>query len=296
MVRERGLKVRLVDLFIYLILALILLSTVLPFLHELSVSVSGRSAVLANKVGLFPIDFTTDNYSAVATKDRFPTSLVISILRVVIAVPATLLIVVATAYPIAMDRIPMPGRKTFLSIMIFLNLFQVGLIPRFLSYRALGLTDNFAVYIFPLLLNTFNIILVANFFRGIPFDLVESAMLDGATHWGVLTKVMLPLSKPILATVALFTIVFHWNSWFDGIIFMRDVKLWPLQSYLYTMVSGQQLASEFAGHRFSGVYPNVSPAGAEAALIFFAVIPVLIIYPLVQRFIISGMTLGAVKE
>ncbi len=296
MLLERSLKYRILDLLIYIVLGLFFLSCVLPFIHELAVSLSGRTVVAANKVGLLPVDFTWDNYLAVSAKDQFTQSLLISILRVLIAVPATLLIVVATAYPLAMDRIPMPGRRLFLAIMVFLNLFQVGLIPRFLSYKNLGLTDNFAVFILPLLLNTFNVILVMNFFRGIPYEMVEAAMLDGATHWDVLTRVMMPLSAPILATISLFTIVTHWNSWFDGIIYMRSMKMWPLQSYLYTMLTNAQLSSEFAGHRFSGIFPNVSPDGAEAAMVFFAVIPVLIIYPLLQRYIISGMTLGSVKE
>jgi putative aldouronate transport system permease protein len=296
MIRDRSFKNFLIDAFIYITMALVLLSCLLPFVHELSVSLSSRVDVVANKVGLLPVNMTLDNYGAVGTKDRFIDSLWISLLRVGIGVPLTLLMVVITAYPLAMDRIPMPGRKTFMAILIFLNMFQVGLIPRFLSYRMLGLTDNFAVYIVPLLINTFNIILVANFFRGLPFELIESAMLDGASHFDVLFKIMVPLSKPILATIGLFSIVQHWNMWFDGIIYMRDVKLWPLQSYLYSMLTNQQLSGEFSGHRFSGIWPNVSPAGAEAAMFFFAVIPVLIMYPLVQRYIISGMTLGAVKE
>jgi putative aldouronate transport system permease protein len=295
MLRERSLKYRIIDGFIYAILALILLSCLLPFVNQLAISFSSRAAVNEDKVGLWPVGLTFDNYGAVATKDRFLNSFFISVLRVVIALPLTLLLLVMTAYPLAMDRIPMPGRRVFLAVMIFLNMFQVGLIPRFLSYKSIGLTDNFMVYILPLLLNTFNIILIINFFRGIPFELVESAMLDGASHWDVLIKILTPLSKPVLATIALFTIVLHWNSWFDAIVYMRNIQLWPLQSYLYSQVVGQSSA-DFVGYRFSGIWPNVSTNGAHAALVFFAILPVLILYPFLQRFIISGMTLGAVKE
>lgn len=296
MIHERGFKNFLIDTLIYIVLALVLISCLLPFIHELAISLSSRVDVVANRVGLLPVNLTFDNFGAVGTKDRFIDAVLISLLRLVIAVPVTLFMIVITAYPLSLDRIPMPGRQTFMAILIFLNLFQVGLIPRFLSYKAIGLTDNFAVYIIPLLINTFNVILVANFFRNLPFELIESAMLDGASHFDILFKIMVPLSKPMLATISLFTIVQHWNSWFDGIIFMRDIKLWPLQSYLYSMLTNQQLSGEFSGHRFSGIWPNVSPAGAEAAMLFFAVIPVLIMYPLLQRYIISGMTLGAVKE
>ena len=296
MIRERSFSYKVIDALIYLVLFLILLSCVIPFVHEIAVSFSTRTAVTSDKVGLWPVGLSMDNYGAIISKDRFTRSALISILRVVIAVPSTLLVVILTAYPLSQDRIPMPGRKIFIAIMIFANLFQVGLIPRYLSYMSLGLVDNFAVLILPLLLNTFNVILVSNFFRGIPHELLESAMLDGATHWDILTKVMVPLSKPVLATISLFVIVQHWNAWFDGIIYMRNIKLWPLQSYLYTMLTNQEINSEYSAYRFSGQWPNVSPKGAEAAMILFAILPVLVIYPFLQRFIISGMTLGAVKE
>ena len=296
MIRERGFKNTFFDILIYLVLIITFLSCVLPFMHILAVSISGRTAVTADRVNLWPLTVNLDNYGAVATKSRFITSFMISIIRVVIAIPATLVLVALTAYPLALDRIHLPGRGAFISIMIFANMFDIGLIPRYLSYKNLGLIDNFAVLILPALLATFNIIMAINFFRGIPYELVESAMLDGATHLDILFKVMIPLSTPVLATIALFTFVRHWNSWFDGIIYLRNVNLWPLQSYLYSMLTTQQVAGEYAAYRFSGKWPNVSPHGAEAAMIIFAIIPILIIYPILQRYFITGMTLGAVKQ
>lgn len=296
MIREKGFMNIVADIVIIAVLALVFLTCVLPFVYEMSVSLSGRVAVQAQKVGLFPVDFTTDNYAAVVTKDRFITALIMSSLRVGIAVPATLFVVVLTAYPMSLEKIHLRGRRTFMTVMIFVNLFQVGLIPRYLSYAKLGLIDNFLVLILPGLLATFNVILVISYFRGLPYELIESAMLDGARHWDILFKVMVPLSMPVLATIAMFTFVAHWNAWFDGIIYLRDLKLWPLQSYLYTVLTTQSIRSEFSAFRFSGILPNVSPGGAEAAMVFFAALPVLIAYPLIQRYIITGMTIGAVKE
>ncbi|NTV36356.1 MAG: carbohydrate ABC transporter permease [Anaerolineaceae bacterium] len=296
MIREHSLKYKIIDSLIILFLVLIFLTCVIPFIHELAISFSGRADVQGGKVGLWPTTFTLDNYKAVIGKERFGEALMISILRVLIAIPSTLLIVVMTAYPLALEKIALPGRKLFLAVMIFANMFQVGLIPRFLSFNNLGLIDNFLVLILPLLLNTFNVILAINHIKSIPYELVESAMLDGATHWQIITRIMVPLSKPVLATISLFTLVQHWNSWFDGIIFLRNTRLWPLGSYLYSLLTTGALSSEYAGFRFSGTLPNVSPAGAEAAMIFFSALPVLIVYPLLQRYIIAGMTLGAVKE
>lgn len=296
MIREHSLKNIIVDALIILVLFGLFLTCVLPFIHQLAISFSGRAEVQAGKVGLWPVNFTLDNYRAVVSKDRFGESLLISLLRVGVAIPCTLFVVVVTAYPFALDKIPMPGRRAFMAIMIFANLFQVGLIPRFLSFNYLGLIDRFAVLILPLLLNTFNVILVVNHFKSIPYELVESAMLDGASHWNIILKVMAPLSTPVLATISLFTLVFHWNSWFDGLIYLRNIHSWPLGTYLYSLLTTGALSSEYAGYRFSGTLPNVSPHGAEAAMIFFSALPVLILYPLLQRYIISGMTLGSVKE
>jgi putative aldouronate transport system permease protein len=296
MIRERSLQYKIVDGFIYIVLALIFLSCVLPFVHQLAVSFSSRPANTADRVGLLPVSFSLDNYGAVITRDRFLNSLVISLLRVGVAVPLTLLVVALTAYPLALDRIRMPGRKVFMAVMIFANLFQVGLIPRYLSYKNLGLIDNFFVLVFPLLLNTFNVLILINFFRGIPYEMVESAMLDGSGHWKILTAIMVPLAKPAMATIALFAFVQHWNSWFDGIVFLRDIKLWPMQSYLYQMLSTQALGSDYSGNRGVGVlWPNVSPKGAQAAMLFYAILPIVIIYPLLQRYFVTGLTIGAVK-
>lgn len=296
MIREHSLKYRILDALIVIALVGLFLTCILPFIHQLAISFSGRTVVQAGQVGFWPVNFTLDNYRAVVSKERFSESLFISLMRVGVAIPSTLFIVAVTAYPFAMDKIPMPGRRGFMAIMIFANLFQVGLIPRFLSFNYMGLIDNFAVLILPMLLNTFNVILVINHFKSIPYELVESAMLDGASHWDVITKVMVPLSTPVMATISLFTLVQHWNAWFDGLIYMRNIHMWPLGTYLYSLLTTGALSSEYAGYRFSGTLPNVSPHGAEAAMILFTTLPVLIFYPLLQRYIISGMTLGAVKE
>ena len=295
MVRERSLKYLAVDAGIYLIVALVLFSTIVPFVHELAISLSGRAVVSAKAVGLCPIDWTLDNYAAAVAKAQFARALGISFLRVVVAVPATLLVVILTAYPLALERFRLPGRRVFMLSLILINLLQIGLIPRYLSYKNLHLIDNPAVLILPTLLTTFNIVLVINFLRGIPFDLVEAAMMDGASHWLVLSRVMVPMSTPALATISLFTFVRHWNSWFDAVVYLRNANLWPLQSYLYTVLTSTELTSEYGGFRYSGRWPNVSADGVGAAMILFAVLPVLVIYPILQRYFVSGISLGAVK-
>ena len=177
-------------------------------------------------------------------------------------------------------------------------LFSGGLIPTFLAYKNLGLINRFAVLVIPGALNVFFTILLANFFRGLPHELWESAVLDGASQLDVLLRIYLPLSLPSLATVALFSAVGHWNSWFDGIAFMQRVDQWPLQSYLYVKVTAKKLVGEMRTGTVSSrieEYLNASPEGLITAMIVIASLPIMMVYPFLQRYFVTGLTLGAVK-
>lgn len=294
MIEERSLTYRLIDIAIWTILALLALSCVLPFIHVLSISLSSSSAVAADAVGLLPVGFHLENYAYILQNRDFLNSFGVSIVRVVLGVVTTLVLVGVTAYPLSLDRVYMPGRTVFKVLMLVGMLFGVGLIPTFLSYRNLGLLNSFLVLILPLAINIFYIIIMINFFRGIPYELAEAAWLDGATHWDVLFRVYVPISKPAFATIALFAAVGHWNSWFDGIIYLSQSDRWPLQSFLYALVSTRQINWQSA----TGVrdFIEATPEGLSAALIFVAAVPILLVYPFLQRYFITGLTLGSVKE
>ena len=294
MIEERNPMNLIIDIFIWVVLALLALSCLLPFIHVLALSLSSRPAVSADAVGLLPVGFNLDNYAFILRNDQFLQSFIISVVRVLVGVGTTLVIVVLTAYPLSLDRIHMPGRTAFKVFMLFLLLFSGGLIPTFLAYRTLGLVDNFLVLILPLAINIFYIIIMINFFRGIPYELAEAAWLDGGSHMDVLFRIYLPVSLPALATISLFSAVTHWNSWFDGIVYLRQVSDWPLQSFLYSLVSTRQINWQSAAGSLE--FMNATPEGLSAALIFVAAIPILLVYPFLQRYFVTGLTLGSVKS
>jgi putative aldouronate transport system permease protein len=158
--------------------------------------------------------------------------------------------------------------------------------------------NKFWVLVIPPALNIFYVILIINFFRGIPHELWEAALLDGANHLQVLFRVFIPISKPVLATVTLFSAVQHWNSWFDGVIFLKEASQWPLQSYLYSMVTTRMLQWQTAvsAERAGQAFLEATPEGLATAMILIATIPILLVYPLLQRYFVTGLTLGSIKE
>jgi putative aldouronate transport system permease protein len=293
MIEEHSIQNTIADIIIYIVLAVLALSCLLPFAHVLSLSFSDRGAVSADMVGLVPIGFNTHNYAYIMQNNVFLGSFGVSVARVAIGITITLLVVVVTAYPLSLDQVHMPGRTIFKIVLLFGMLFSGGLIPTYLAYKSLGLLDSFLVLVIPPALQIFYVIVMINFFRGIPQELWEASLLDGASHVDVLFQIYLPISKPALATIALFTAVFHWNSWFDGIIYLSKVEQWPLQSYLYSTVSTRQINWFTAAGSLD--FQQATPEGLAAAMIFVAAVPILAVYPFLQRYFVTGLTLGSVK-
>lgn len=306
MIQERHLGDAIADVMIHIVLAVLAITCLLPFLNLLATSLSSLSAIQAGKVGMWPVGFQLDNYAYSLADPRLLNSLRISIMRVVFGVILTLAVTSITAYPLSHDHIYLPGRDLFKGIMLFFSLFSGGLIPTFMAYKSLGLLDNFAVLVVPVAFSIFSTIILINFFRGLPREMSESALLDGANEFDVLRWIYIPLSKPALATLALFSAVHHWNSWFDGIVYMRHSENWPLQSLIYVRVITRQLQWESAsGRGASGgsgsaellrLFEDATPEGLAAAMIAFAAIPIILVYPFVQRYFVTGLTLGSLKE
>ncbi len=299
MIEERKLGDRIADVIIWIVLAALGLICVLPFLNVIAMSLSGYLAVSTGKVSFWPIDFTWDNYGYMLTDQVFVGSFRISVLRVIFGVAVNLLVTAVTAYPLSRDMVHMPGRTVFKMVMLFGMMFGGGLIPTFMAYKALGLLNKFAVFIIPGALNVFFTIVIINFFRGLPNELWESAVLDGANDAQILFRIFLPLSLPSLATIALFSAVGHWNSWFDGIVFMQLNTQWPLQSYLYSQVTTRTMAWNTSGRQVSEKaaleYQNATPEALAMAMIVIAALPIMSVYPFLQRFFVTGLTLGSVK-
>ena len=229
MVAARNFRYRLFYVTLYVGLGLIAFVCVTPFLHVIALSLSSNAAIKVGAVGLWPVRAHLHNYRVILRAPYLTGALVNSVLRVLLGVSLTLVVTLLTAYPLSRDAVPMYGRTSFKMIMLFGSMFSGGMIPTYLAYRSLGLLDKFAVLILPGALGVYFVILAMNYMRGIPSELWEAALLDGAGHLDVLYRIYLPLSRPVLATIALFSAVEHWNSWFDGVLYLSDIERWPLQ-------------------------------------------------------------------
>jgi putative aldouronate transport system permease protein len=280
--------------FNYIFLTLLALTCLLPILNQLAISFSSSGAATAGEVGIIPVNFTLDAYKYMASKSAFFDSLLVSFERVLIAVPLSLVVSVMAAYALSKQNNEFGARKYYIWYFVIPMMFTGGLIPTYMVVRNTGLIDSIAALVIPCTINVFNILLLMNFFRGIPKELEEAAQIDGAGHMRVLLSVILPVSAPVLATVALFFIVNHWNSWFDGLIYMNTPEKYPLQTYLQTMVVSRDLMAmeSLRDVRNSG---TISDATGKAAQIFLAALPILMIYPFLQRYFTTGIVMGSVK-
>lgn len=275
-----------------IILIGIAIAAVLPMIHLLAVSLSDRAATQGGLVTFWPIGFTLESYNKVIESGAFLRSLWVSIERTVLGTVLMMTLTVLTAYPLSKTTRELKGRNGFMWLLIFALLFNGGIIPLFLVIRNLEMLDSLWALILPTALPIWNVVLMMNFFRGIPKDLEEAALVDGASHWEILFRIYLPLSLPALATLTLFSAVFHWNSWFDGLIYINNPNNVPLQTFLRTVVVDQNLGQIL---RDPSKMQQYSDRSLTAAQIYVATVPILIIYPFLQRYFISGIRLGAVK-
>lgn len=278
----------------YIFLILLGFLCLFPTLHVLAISFSSSAAADAGLVLLWPVDFTLEAYQFVANKPEFLQSVWVSIQRELLAIPISMIISILLAYALSKEARDFPWRTFYVWVFVFSMLFHGGLIPTYLVVKNVGFLDSIWALVLPNAVVVFNVILLLNFFRSLPRELLEAAYMDGAGQWKTLWKIVLPISLPGIATVTLFVAVFHWNQWFDGIIFMNDPEHYPLQSYLQTVV----VASSLTDLTLSDleIYANLSQRNVKAAQIFLGALPILCIYPFLQRYFMSGIVMGSVKE
>ncbi|WMT43022.1 carbohydrate ABC transporter permease [Paenibacillus sp. D2_2] len=272
------------------ILALISFLCLIPLIHILAVSFSSSSAATANIVSLWPVNFTTIAYQKTLANPLFFNSLVYSLIRTLSGTVLSMLLTITAAYGLSKN---FPGRAVYSWIIVFTMLFNGGLIPTYIVVTNLQLTNTIWALILPTAVNVFNTILMMQFFRGIPKELEEAAFIDGAGYFRSLARIYLPLSLPSLATLSLFAMVGHWNSWFDGLLYMTDYRKYPLATFLQTIIQSGDM-------RNTSIDPSELEALSErtirSAQIFIGALPILLVYPFLQRYFVNGMTLGAVKE
>ncbi|MFD0713570.1 carbohydrate ABC transporter permease [Paenibacillus sp. GCM10027626] len=265
-----------------------------PIVHVLAVSFSSSGAATAGLVTFWPVDFTTSSYEFVLKKPEFLRSFAITLERVALGTGINMLLTIMLAYPLSRDSRSFRWRGFYVWIFVITILFSGGLVPWYLTIQATGLLDTIWAMIIPGAVPVFNIILLLNFFRGLPKELAESAFIDGAGHWTTMWRIYVPLSMPALATILLFAMVGHWNSWFDGLILMNSPDHYPLQSYLQTVVIQRDIS--VVSTTDLKTLTEVSDRTAKSAQIFLGTLPILLVYPFLQRFFVKGIVLGSVKE
>ncbi|MBN2982446.1 MULTISPECIES: carbohydrate ABC transporter permease [Cohnella] len=294
MVQNRSLSAIIFHVFNYAFLGVMALLCVLPLVHVLAVSFSSSTEAEAGLVSLWPIDFTADSYRYVLNKPEFFKSLGVTLQKVSLGTALNLLLVILLAYPLSRETKEFPMRTFYAWAIVFTMLFNGGLVPTYMVVRETQIMDTIWALVLPGAIPVFHVVMLLNFFRGIPKELVEAAHMDGAGHWTVLRKIMLPLSIPALATLLLFNIVGHWNSWFDGLIYMNSPENYPLQTYLRTIIielDFTALGAMDAIHQLE----NVSERTTRAAQIFLGALPVMLVYPFLQNYFMKGIVLGSVK-
>jgi len=273
------------------IITLISLMCIIPMIYLLSVSLSSSTAVISRQVFLFPVEINFGAYEAVFNDKAIFNSMIFTVWLTVLCAACSILITIITAYPLTKRNLK--GRNIFLFMIIITMYFSGGTIPDYILVKNLGLTDNFLSLLLPYMLSAFNLIILKTFFSSLPESLEESAFLDGASHLTILFRIVLPLSMPAIATLTLFYAVGRWNGFQDALIYISKPDLYPLQLKLYMLVYNNQM-SEVAIVEGAST-GSIASDNLKAAAVMFATVPILLVYPWLQRYFISGVTIGAIK-
>lgn len=286
------------NIFNYSFLGILAIICIIPFFHLLAVSFSSDEFTATGSVFLVPKGVTLQAYEYLIAKKEFFSALVISVLRTVSGTALSLVIIVLSAYPLSKTNGKFKGRTCVTWFFLITMFFSGGLFATYFLYKQLKLLNNFLVFILPGACDVWFILMLMNFFRGIPPALEEAALIDGAKQFTVLFKIYLPLALPSIATIILFTAIGQWNSWFDGIMFMNDPSDYPLQSYLYNMIisSDPTKQSNFTmTPEQLEAMKNIGGKNLQASQIFLGLLPIALVFPFLQKYFISGITVGSVK-
>lgn len=295
MVRNKSISSRAFDVVNVIILGILTLSCIYPLWYTLCVSVSLKSAANAGLVTFYPIGFTLVSYMEIIGDMMFLNSFWISIQRTVLGTGLSLLIILMMAYPLSKTTRDFKLRNVFMWILVFCMLFSGGLIPWYLTVQKYNLINTIWALVFGGSLPVFNVILVMNFYRNLPKDLEEAAIVDGAGPWRVLFQIFIPCSIPVIATIALFVSVYHWNEFFNGLVLMNSTNKYPLQTYIQQLVVNIPVGSSLTPDQYKKL-AELSNRTLNAAKVFISMIPMLAVYPFIQKYFITGIMLGAVKE
>lgn len=289
-IRTRGQKV--FSVFNYFILIVLALICILPFWYIVCISMSSNGAVMSGQVRLWPVEFNLEAYAYVLERSSFWNSMMITVQRILIGLPINLLLIILSAYPLSKGSSKFHGRGAYVWYFFITMLINGGMIPTYLVVVQLKLLDSIWALVLPTAINVFNMLLMLSFFRQVPSEIEEAAFVDGAGHWRILWQLYVPISVPVIATVVLFTLVQHWNSWFDGLIYMKTEN-YPLQTYLRSVIANFDFSKMTPEEQARLAKMNVRTVKSSQMVI--GAIPILAVYPFLQKYFVTGITLGSVK-
>lgn len=290
--RTRGQKI--FSVVNFFLLTMIALSCLLPLMNILALSLSSTEAAAGGEVTLYPIGFNLIAYKNTMQRQAFWQSFLNSLIRVGIGVPLNMILTILAAFTLSRREDKLMGRKIYVWFFLLTMLFNGGLIPWYLTIRATGLLNSIWALILPSAVQVYNTILLVSFFRGVPYEIEEAAIIDGSGPMGVLTNVYIPCSVPAIATLTLFCLVNHWNEWFSGQILMNKMEKYPLMSYLQVLLHLSKNLEKLSEKEIEELL-KVNLRTFNAAQLIIAMLPMLLAYPFFQRFFITGLTLGGVK-
>jgi len=289
------------DSVIYIVMICLLLVTLYPFLNSLAISLNHADDTARGGINLIPRDFTMRNYQRIFENPLIYNAYFITVSRTLVGTLTGLFFTSLLAFGLAHSELV--GKKFYIYLCLIPMYFGGGLIPYYFLIRGLGMTNNFLVYIIPMMVNLWNMIIMRTYFMGIPTALEESARIDGARYWTVFWRIYLPVSTPVIAAIALFFGVAQWNSWFDAYIFMTDQTLKPMQSILISIVNEARFAERIAeaaggaaidmGNIGKGREVNVR--SITMATMIVTILPIVMVYPFLQKYFIKGIMVGSLK-
>ncbi|WP_274364263.1 carbohydrate ABC transporter permease [Paenibacillus thermotolerans] len=283
---------------IYIALALLAFTTFYPFWNAAVISLNAGSDTALGGITFWPRAFTWENYQVVFEDKRLLNGFYISVLRTIVGTVSSIIVTAVFAY--GLSRSELMGKKFYMVVCIITMYFSGGLIPTFLLIRELHLMNTFAVFIIPSLVSVWNMIIFRTFFKELPAGLEESAKMDGCGNWGTFFRIVLPLSGPVIATLALFTAVYHWNDWFLPSIYITNEKLLPIQTMLKqilnsNIVSEQMSNLDSAAQGKLGAMQTITSKSLSMATMMVATIPIILVYPFVQKYFVKGVLVGSLK-
>lgn len=275
------------------VLILLTLACFAPILNTLAMSLSDSADVAAGRVTFWPVNFSLDAYQFILTRSEFFSSLVVTLKRLALGTSLQMVLTVMCAYPLSKENSQFGLRTVYVWIFVFTMLFGGGIVPAYLNLKNAGLLGTIWALVLPGAVSVYNILLLLNAFRGLPKELEESFCIDGAGHIRTMLQLYVPLSKPTLATLLLFTMVAHWNSWFDGMLYMNNPENYPLATYLRSII----ISFDFTKVTSEDAYllAKISTRTSKCAQIIVAMLPIMMVYPFLQKHFVKGIVLGSVK-